>query len=49
MTLEELKQFIEANKNNQDVQSYLKGLYLQPEGVTAFWTLKMARNSYSPG
>lgn len=37
MTLEELKQFIEANKDNQEVQNYLKGLFpLTPEGVTAF-------------
>lgn len=37
MPLAQIKQMIEANKDNQDVQNYLKGLNpLTPEGVTAF-------------
>jgi hypothetical protein len=36
MTLEELKQFIEQNKDNQEVMTYLRGLILTPEGVTSF-------------
>ena len=36
MTLDELKQFIEENKDNQEVQNYLRGLIMTPEGVNAF-------------
>lgn len=36
MTLEELKKFLEENKDNQEVQNYLRGLYLTPESVTSF-------------
>lgn len=36
MTLEELKAFLEANKDNQEVMNYLRGLIMTPEGVNAF-------------
>lgn len=36
MPLEQLKQLLEEHKDNQEVQNYLKGLYLTPEGVAAF-------------
>jgi transposase len=36
MPLAQIKQLIEQNKDNQEVQNYLRGLYLTPEGVTAF-------------
>jgi len=37
MALEQIRQLIESNKDNQDVQSYLKGLNpITPEGVTSF-------------
>lgn len=37
MTLEEIKQFFEQNKDNEDVKNYLAGLSKPtPEGVTAF-------------
>ncbi len=49
MTLEELKQFIEANKDNQEVQTYLKGLYpLTPEGVTAFLSTEEGKKLLQP-
>jgi hypothetical protein len=49
MTLEELKQFIEANKDNQEVQNYLKGLYpLTPEGVTAFLNTEDGKKLLQP-
>ena len=36
MTLEELKKFLEENKDNQEVMNYLRGLIMTPEGVNAF-------------
>lgn len=48
MTLEELKQFIEANKDNQDVQSYLKGLYLTPEGVKGYLDTEEGKKILQP-
>jgi len=37
MPLASLKKIIEDNKDNQEVQNYLRGLYpITPEGVTAF-------------
>lgn len=49
MTLEELKQFIEQNKDNQEVQNYLKGLFpLTPEGVTAFLATEEGKKLLQP-
>lgn len=36
MPLAQIKQLIEQNKDNQEVQNYLRGLILTPEGVNAF-------------
>ena len=36
MSLEELKQFLEDNKEDKEVQEYLEGLYLVPKKVKAF-------------
>lgn len=36
MTLEELKKFLEENKDNQEIMGYLRGLILTPEGVAAY-------------
>ena len=36
MTLEELKQFLEDNKDNEEVQKYLEGLYIVPKKVKTF-------------
>lgn len=48
MTLEELRQFLEENKGNQEVQSYLKGLYLTPEGVKTFLDTEEGRKILQP-
>ncbi len=48
MTLEELRAFIEANKDNQEVQTYLKGLYLTPEGVTAYLNTEDGKKILQP-
>jgi hypothetical protein len=49
MTLEELKQFIEANKDNKEVQDYLRGLFpLTPEGVTAFLATEDGKKLLQP-
>jgi hypothetical protein len=49
MTLEELRQFVEANQDNQEVQNYLKGLYpLTPEGVTAFLSTEDGKKILQP-
>ena len=36
VSLEELKQFLEDNKEDKEVQEYLEGLYLVPKKVKAF-------------
>ena len=36
MTFEELKKFLEENKDNKEVMTYLRGLILTPEGVNTF-------------
>lgn len=37
MTLEEVKQFLESNKEQEDVKAYIEGLsQVTPDGVTAF-------------
>ena len=36
MTLEELKQFLEDNKDDKEVQEYLEGLYIAPKKVKTF-------------
>jgi hypothetical protein len=36
MPLTQIKQLIEQNKDNQEVQNYLRGLYLTPESVASF-------------
>lgn len=36
MSLEELKQFLEDNKEDKEAQEYLEGLYLVPKKVKAF-------------
>lgn len=49
MTLEELKKFIEENKDNQEVQNYLKGLYpITPEGVTSFLDTEAGKKLLQP-
>lgn len=49
MTLEELRAFIEANKDNQEVQSYLKGLNpITPEGVTSFLDTEAGKKILQP-
>lgn len=49
MTLEELKKFLEANKDNKEIQDYLKGLFpLTPEGVTAFLATEDGKKILQP-
>jgi hypothetical protein len=36
MSLEQIRQLIEQNQNNQEVHNYLRGLYLTPESVASF-------------
>lgn len=36
MSLEQLKEIIESNKDNQEIQSYIKGLAMTPDGVQAY-------------
>ena len=49
MTLEELKKFIEENKDNKEIQDYLKGLFpLTPEGVTAFLATEDGKKILQP-
>ena len=48
MTLEELKKFLEENKDNQEVQNYLRGLIMTPEGVNAFLDTEAGRKLLQP-
>lgn len=48
MTLEELKAFLEANKDNQEVMNYLRGLILTPEGVNAFLDTEAGKKLLQP-
>lgn len=48
MTLEELKAFLEENKDNQEVQNYLKGLYLTPEGVKGYLDTEEGKKILQP-
>ena len=49
MPLASLKKIIEENKENQEVQNYLKGLYpITPEGVTAFLNTEDGKKVLQP-
>jgi len=48
MTLEELKAFLEANKDNQEVMNYLRGLIMTPEGVNAFLDTEAGKKLLQP-
>ena len=48
MTLEELKKFIEENKDNQEMMTYLRGLILTPEGVTSFLDTEAGKKLLQP-
>ncbi len=48
MTLEELKAFLEDNKDNQEVMNYLRGLIMTPEGVNAFLDTEAGRKLLQP-
>jgi hypothetical protein len=49
MTLEEIKQFFEQNKDNEDVKNYLAGLSKPtPEGVSAFLATEEGKKILQP-
>ncbi|MCK9328116.1 MAG: DUF4355 domain-containing protein, partial [Bacteroidales bacterium] len=49
MPLASLKKIIEENKENQEVQNYLKGLYpITPEGVTSFLDTEAGKKLLQP-
>lgn len=48
MTLEELKQFLEDNKDNKEILNYLKGLFVTPEGVKEFLETSAGKKILQP-
>ena len=48
MTLEELKQFLEDNKDDKEVPNYLKGLFVTPEGVKEFLETSAGKKVLQP-
>ncbi len=48
MSLEQIRQLIEQNQNNQEVMNYLRGLILTPEGVNAFLDTEAGRKLLQP-
>lgn len=48
MSLEQIRQLIEQNQNNQEVMNYLRGLIMTPEGVNAFLDTEAGRKLLQP-
>lgn len=48
MSLEQIRQLIEQNQNNQEVMNYLRGLILTPEGVNAFLDTEAGKKLLQP-
>lgn len=48
MTLEELKKFLEENKDNKEIPNYLKRLFVTPEGVKEFLETSAGKKILQP-